>query len=47
MTFRERVYTNIDFKSVTDATPYSLSKPEISSVVNPDPGSGIRDSVPF
>ena len=35
------------WKSVTDATPYSLSKPEISSVANPDPGSGIRDPVPF
>ena len=31
------------WKSVTNATPYSLSKPEISSVANPDPGFGIWD----
>ncbi len=35
------------WKSVTNATPYSLRKPEISSVANPEPGSGIRTLVPF
>ncbi len=35
------------WKSVTDNTPYSLSKPEISSVANLDLGSGIRAQGPF
>ncbi len=40
-------HSSARWKSVTDATPYSLSKPKISSVANPDPGSGFRDPVPF
>ncbi len=34
-------------KSVTDATPYSKSKSEITSVADTDQGSGIQDPVPY
>ncbi len=39
--------SSVHWKSVTKGTPYSLSKAKISSVGNPDPGSGIRALVPF